>query len=101
MSNTFQDAIDTIFRQSSVYESPMQEIPQAIPVIVNHGSNNRQPQAANRKQVSTRSQNNQPGIDENQKRVLFLRDSIIRGVNPKGLVNGVHKHSNSGVTYKH
>ena len=46
MSNTFQDVVGIIIRQSSAYESPIQEIPQAIPVTINHGCNNRLPQTS-------------------------------------------------------
>ena len=96
--NSPQDAVETNILSIPAQKTQQQEIPQPIPVIINHGSNSRPSQQNNGKQVPTRNQIRQPRTDSNtQKRVLLLGDSIIRGVNTKGLADGgVHKHSNSG-----
>ena len=95
--NSPQDAVETYILSIPAQKTQQQEIPQPIPVIINHGSKCRPPQQNNGKQVPTRNQSRQPRTDSNtQKRVLLLGDSIIRGVNTKGLADGVHKHSNSG-----
>ena len=95
--NSSQDAEETNSLSIPAQKTQRQEMPQPIPVIINHGSNSRPPQQNNGKQVPTRNQIRQPRADSNtQKRVLLLGDSIIKGVNTKGLADGVHKHSNSG-----
>ena len=96
--NLPHDAVETNSCILSIpaQKTQQQEIPQPIPVIINHGSNSRPPQLNNGKQAPTRNQIRQPRTDSNtQRRVLLLGDSIIRGVNTKGLANGVHKHSNN------
>ena len=87
-SNTPQD-VSINFQPNSSYE-----IPQSIPVIINHGNNTRHPQTVNRKPDIPRTN---PGNNGTHKRVLLLGDSIIGGINTKGLTE-THKHSNSGGT---
>ena len=87
-SNTPQD-VSINFQPNSSYE-----IPQSIPVIITHGNNTRHPQTVNRKPDIPRTN---PGNNETHKRVLLLGDSIIGGINTKGLTE-THKHSNSGGT---
>ena len=87
-SNTPQD-VSINFQPNSSYE-----IPQSIPVIINHGNNIRHPQTVNRKPDIPRTN---PGNNGTHKRVLLLGDYIIGGINTKGLTE-THKDSNSGGT---
>ena len=110
MPNFPQDATHTNNRSSSIQKIPPQETPKAIPVIISQGSKqtqvrensgkqqpvinqDRQPRTEDRQ---PRTEDRQPRTEETQQRVLLLGDSIIKGVNTKGLANGVHKHSISG-----
>ena len=110
MPNFPQDATHTNNRSSSIQEIPPQETPKAIPVIISQGSKQTQVRANRGKQQPVinqdrqsrtedrqpRTEDRQPRTEETQQRVLLLGDSIIKGVNTKGLANGVHKHSISG-----
>ena len=78
--NSPQNAVETNILSIPAQKTQQQEIPQPIPVIINHRSNSRPPQQSNGKQVPTRNQIRKPRPDSNtQKRVLLLGDSIIQG----------------------
>ena len=110
MPNFPKDATHTNNRSSSIQKIPPQETPKAIPVIISQGSKQTQVRANSGKQQPVtnqdrqprtedrqpRTDDRQPRTEETQQRVLLLGDSIIKGVNTKGLANGVHKHSISG-----
>ena len=89
--------ISNINRSNSVQEIPPEEPPRPIPVIVSRGSNVPQNRENSGKPAPATHQNRQrETADTRQQRVLFLGDSIIKGVNTKGLAHSVHKHSTSG-----
>ena len=67
-SNTPQ-YVSINFHPNSSYE-----IPQSIPVIINHGNNTRHPQTVNRKPDIPRTN---PGNNGTHKRVLLLGDSLM------------------------
>ena len=69
------------------------EPPQTIPVHISNG--NRPKQSAPRPQPVQQRQVQTPTSD---KKVLLLGDSILKGVNSKGLTKGVHKNSLAGAT---
>lgn len=81
------------FREVNTHAPMVTEEPQPIPVIMNNGNRPaRQPQQI----PAAESQMPQQDSQTSGGKILLLGDSIISGINPKGLVNTVHKASRSG-----
>ena len=115
MSNFPQDATHTNNRSSSIQKIPPQETPKAIPVIISQGSKQTQLRANSGKQQPVinqdrqprtedrqpRTEDRQPRTEETQQRVLLLGDSIIKGVNTKGLTSSCMKYLTQGQKSTH
>ena len=85
------------YRVSSPNVHPEDGSPQSIPVILNRGKP--QPRKKNFSNgTNSRSQDSWTNRSSPQQhnKVLFLGDSIIKGVNSKGLKSGIHKNFKSG-----
>ena len=99
--STFQhDARNTSNRSNSVQEIPPQETPKTISVIISRGSNVPQNQENSGKPAPATHQIRQRETAGNSgyaaAKSAVLGDSVIKGVNTKGLAHSVHKHSSSG-----
>ena len=80
------------------------ETPKQIPVIMNR-FNSKKPapvtfgKPVQRREPMTHSTN--AAQRRNDEKILLLGDSIISGINTKGLVKGLHKNSKGGATLQH
>ena len=52
----------------------------------------------NKPSVTRQRQSQQRHVQQNEKKVLLLGDSILKGINTQGLIKGVHKDSKGGAT---
>ena len=81
------------------------ETPKQIPVIMNNRFNSKKPAPVNfgkpvqRREPMTHSTN--AAQRWNDEKILLLGESIISGINTKGLVKGLHKNSKGGATLQH
>ena len=67
------------------------ETPQTIPVIISNGNK----QQVSRPRIAPQRP---PQKQSSEQKVLLLGDSILKGVNTKGLIKGMHKDSKGGAT---
>ena len=93
-------------RQENPRSHLINETPQQIPVIINNGMNRMKSTAETltRNHTQAKEARIQPAAStqvHKEEKILLLGDSIISGVNTKGLTKGVHKHSKGGATLQH